>query len=83
MKPMPLVVIKANLVAAYRVILVGLLVLGLNGCQQEMDISDQELIEKIEECLTVEEKSPGMAVACGNYQRECERRGKATGNYFC
>lgn len=55
----------------------------LTACQQGMDISDEELVKRINECLAEENKTPGMAVACGNYQDECKRRGKKTGNYFC
>lgn len=54
----------------------------LSGCEQSMSISDGELLERIEECLS-DSLTPGMAVACGNYQKECKRRGKATGNYIC
>ena len=64
-------------------VLVLFLFLGLSGCEKSMNISDEALSEYIEECLTNDNLSPGMAVACGNYQKECQRRGKATGNYFC
>jgi hypothetical protein len=59
------------------------LLLGLSGCEKSMNISDEALSAHIEECLINDNLSPGMAVACGNYQKECQRRGKATGNYFC
>jgi hypothetical protein len=48
-----------------------------------MNISDEALLDHMEECLSNDNLTPGMAVACGNYQKECRRRGKATGNYFC
>ncbi|NNC54423.1 MAG: hypothetical protein HKO07_01735 [Pseudomonadales bacterium] len=48
-----------------------------------MDISDEELVARVSECLSEGNKTPGMAVSCGNYQKECKRRGKATGNYIC
>lgn len=55
----------------------------LVACEQGMDISDEELVKRINECHAEDNKTPGMAVACGNYQDECKRRGKKTGNYFC
>lgn len=59
------------------------LLLSLSGCEKSMNISDEALIDYMEECLSNDNLTPGMAVACGNYQKECRRRGKATGNYFC
>ncbi|MGB5324109.1 MAG: hypothetical protein WBN40_01625 [Pseudomonadales bacterium] len=56
---------------------------ALFGCVRGMDISDEELVQKMSECLSEQNKTPGMAVSCGNYQKECKRRGKATGNYIC
>ena len=60
-----------------------ILIFGLSGCEKPMNISDEALIGHIEECLSNDNLTPGMAVACGNYQKECQRRGKKTGNYFC
>lgn len=57
--------------------------LVLSGCEQSMTISDEELVLRMEECSDESKLTPGMAVACGNYQKECKRRGKANGNYFC
>ena len=53
------------------------------GCGGGMNISDQELIKKMNECNAEPNKTPGMAVSCGNYIEECARRGKETGNYIC
>lgn len=63
-------------------LLLGLL-LSLSSCEKPMNISDEALLDHMEECLSNDNLTPGMAVACGNYQKECRRRGKATGNYFC
>ena len=63
-------------------LLLGLL-LSLSSCEKPMSISDEALLDHMEECLSNDNLTPGMAVACGNYQKECRRRGKATGNYFC
>lgn len=68
----------------FRIALSGILVPALLlGCTKGMDISDEELLKRINECHAETNKTPGMAVACGNYQEECVRRGKKTGNYFC
>jgi len=55
----------------------------LTACGGGMDLSDGELVEKMSECHSEPNKTPGMAVACGNYIEECQRRGKETGNYIC
>ncbi len=56
---------------------------ALIGCEKGLDISNAELVKKSADCMADENKTPGMAVVCGNYQKECARRGKATGNYIC
>lgn len=55
----------------------------LLACSKGLDISDGELVKRVSECLSEDNKTPGMAVSCGNYQKECTRRGKKTGNYIC
>ena len=55
-------------------LLLGLL-LSLSGCEKPMNISDEALLDHMEECLSNDNLTPGMAVACGNYQKECRRRG--------
>lgn len=57
--------------------------LALYGCGGGMDISNSELVKKMAECNAQSNKTPGMAVACGNYIEECKRRGAETGNYIC
>lgn len=53
------------------------------GCTKGLDISDEELVKRVNECHMEDNKTPGMAVSCGNYLKECKRRGKKTGNYIC
>lgn len=69
--------------AIFAAALALLVAVSLQGCVKGMDISDEELVQKMSECFNDDNKTPGMAVACGNYQKECKRRGKATGNYIC
>lgn len=59
------------------------LVAGILGCTQGLDMSDDELVKRVNECHSDTNKTPGMAVSCGNYFDECKRRGKETGNYIC
>ncbi len=66
-----------------RTVLLAAVIVPLSACEKSMNISDEELIERIGECLDESNLTPGMAVACGNYQKECQRRGKKTGNYIC
>ena len=66
-----------------RVTLLVPLLVVLAGCEKPMNISDEELIKRVTECLADDNLTPGMAVACGNYQKECKRRGDRTGNYIC
>ena len=58
-------------------------VVTLAGCSQGLDIGDEELVERVNECHMEQNKTPGMAVSCGNYLKECKRRGDKTGNYIC
>lgn len=59
-----------------------ILVFGLAACEQSLKISDKELVERVAECHS-DTLTPGAAVSCGNYLKECARRGKKTGNYLC
>ena len=56
--------------------------LAAAGCGSQMeDISDAELQEKVYECRS-SSLSPGMAIACDNFRRECERR-RSEGRFVC
>lgn len=55
----------------------------LTACSNEFsDIPDEELADKAYACRTTTEQSPGFAITCDNYKRECERRREA-GKYVC
>ena len=45
-------------------------------------LSDAELQQKIFDCNATLEPSPGKAVSCGNFMKECERRRKE-GRFVC
>ena len=66
-----------------RIGLVTAFVSTIAACGGGMDISDQELVKKMSECNAESNKTPGMAVSCGNYIKECKRRGEESGNYIC
>lgn len=57
--------------------------LGLAGCEGKLaQLSDTELQDRMYECDTTAEQSPGMAISCDNYRRECQRR-RDQGHYVC
>lgn len=59
----------------------GLLV--SSGCEGKLaGMSDTTLQDKMHECNTQTSQSPGFAISCDNYRRECERRREA-GRYVC
>lgn len=55
----------------------------LVGCGSKLaDISDNELADEMHACRTDQDPSPGRAIACDNYKRECSRRRKE-GKFVC
>lgn len=64
------------------VFLTTLLVLSV-ACGSAMDsVSDTHLKEQASECAKGGEMSPGMAIQCGNVERECKRR-REFGHFIC
>ena len=57
-------------------------VTGCEGNNKLAQLTDAELIRKSAPC-NEQDLSPGMAAACGNLLRECERRNKELGSYIC
>ena len=54
----------------------------LGACGSNLDgMPDADLQEKIFEC-SKSELSPGMAISCDNYRRECSRR-REEGRFVC
>lgn len=59
------------------------LLLGLTACESKLaQMSDAELQDHIYECSTNFDQSPGFAISCDNYRRECQRR-RDQGNFVC
>ncbi len=81
--PIPTCRARSRSRVALRIAIPVALLLAVAGCEKPMNISDEELIKRITECAQDDNLTPGMAVACGNYQKECKRRGDRTGNYIC
>lgn len=58
-------------------------VLALAGCESKLAaLSDSELQDRMYQCNTTAEQSPGFAISCDNYRRECERR-REEGRFVC
>lgn len=57
--------------------------LAMAGCDNKFaSIPDEELADKMYECRTVNDQSPGMAIKCDNVERECKRR-REEGRFVC
>lgn len=57
--------------------------LAMTACDGGMaDMPDAELQDNIYECDSTSEQSPGMAIACDNYRRECRNR-RDQGRFVC
>lgn len=56
---------------------------ALSGCSNKLaGMADHELQDKSYACRQATAQSPGFAISCDNYKRECERRREA-GRYLC
>ena len=66
-----------------RIALALLVQLVLSGCEGKLAaLSDHDLQDRIYECNTAQSQSPGFAISCDNYRRECSRR-RDDGRYVC
>lgn len=55
----------------------------LVGCSNELaQLGDSDLQDRVNECKRTQNPSPGQAISCENYQRECQRRRKE-GRFVC
>jgi len=66
------------------VLLVGMN-LGLTACDSALaELSDHELQDRMYDCRNTsnEGQSPGFAISCDNYKRECMRR-REQGKFLC
>lgn len=56
---------------------------SIAGCEGKLaGLTDSELQDRIYECNAAQSQSPGFAISCDNYRRECERR-RDEGRYVC
>lgn len=63
--------------------LLGILIIALSACERDIHkMSDQELVKKRTECMTMKDPAPAMIYACDNYKRECKRR-RELGRFLC
>ncbi len=64
-----------------KLLTLGLLALG--GCGNELEsLSDSELQDRSYQCRKSTDQTPGQAISCDNYRRECQRR-RDLGRYAC
>lgn len=63
--------------------LTAALALALTGCGSDMEkLTDSELQDRAYQCGVTKEQTPGGAISCENYRRECQRR-RDEGRYVC
>ena len=56
---------------------------ALAGCDGKLaGMSDADLQDKVYECDSAQSQSPGFAISCDNYRRECKARREA-GRFVC
>ncbi|MEQ8783474.1 MAG: hypothetical protein RIE06_27745 [Roseibium album] len=66
-----------------RALLLVVGVTGLSACESRLaGLSDTDLQDRMYECNTTVDQSPGMAISCDNYRRECQRR-RDEGRFVC
>lgn len=64
-------------------VVVALCALGLAGCEGRLArLSDADLQDRMYQCNVTLEQSPGFAISCDNYRRECQRR-RDQGRFVC
>ncbi|MEZ5561157.1 MAG: hypothetical protein R3E86_21765 [Pseudomonadales bacterium] len=55
----------------------------LGACESKLaSLTDAELQDRIYQCSINQDQSPGFAISCDNYRRECQRR-RDSGRYVC
>jgi hypothetical protein len=63
--------------------LTATLLLAVAGCGSDMEkLTDSELQDRAYQCGQTKEQTPGGAISCENYRRECQRR-RDEGRYVC
>ena len=57
--------------------------LALAACEGKLaSMSDSDLQDKVYECDSAQSQSPGFAISCDNYRRECKAR-REDGRFVC
>ena len=70
---------------SFRLTTIALLVAALftAGCDSALSrLSDNELQDRMYECRNAHKQSPGSAISCDNFERECKRR-RSAGKFVC
>ena len=59
------------------------LVLMLSACGgNDINMSDEELADAVHACRSSVDQSPGFAIRCDNFKRECSKR-REEGRFVC
>ncbi len=70
-------------VNARAAIILGVVVTMCQACESRLaGLSDAELQDRIYDCNTQQDQSPGFAISCDNYRRECALR-REQGRFVC
>jgi hypothetical protein len=65
------------------IVVVILACFALAGCDSKLaSVSDADLQDKAYQCDTQQSQSPGFAITCDNYRRECKAR-REEGRFVC
>lgn len=60
-----------------------LTLLLLSSCGNELaGLTDSELQDRAHQCRSGRDQTPGQAISCDNFRRECQRR-RDEGRYVC
>ena len=66
-----------------KIILFAFLAVGLSSCGSKLEgLTDEDLQDKMYECQANTSQSPGFAISCDNFRRECTRR-RDDGRFVC
>ncbi len=66
-----------------RIIFLCLSLTTLGACDNKMQsLADDRLQDKVHACNMAVSQSPGFAISCDNFARECSRRSEL-GRYVC
>ncbi|NJN51300.1 MAG: hypothetical protein HC809_05490 [Gammaproteobacteria bacterium] len=67
----------------WKLVVLPILALCISACGSKLEaLGDEELQDKAYGCSREHNPSPGAAIACDNYRKECQRR-REQGRFVC